>query len=62
MVNLVSEGTTTRAVTHGLGFAREVSDRVVFIDKGETVEVGSPKHFFENPREERTRSFLSKIL
>ena len=62
MVNLANEGMTMCVVTHEMGFAREVGDRVVFMDKGEIVEVGSPEHFFENPREERTRSFLSKIL
>ncbi len=62
MVNLAKEGMTMCVVTHEMGFAREVGDRVVFMDKGEIVEVGSPEHFFENPREERTRSFLSKIL
>jgi len=45
-----------------MGFAREVGDRVVFMDAGQIVEVGTPEHFFENPTEERTRSFLSKIL
>ena len=62
MVNLAKEGITMVVVTHEMGFAREVGDRVVFMDRGQIVEVGSPEHFFKNPQEERTRSFLSKIL
>lgn len=62
MVNLAKEGMTMVVVTHEMGFAREVGDRVVFMDAGQVVEVGSPEHFFKNPREDRTRSFLSKIL
>ena len=62
MVTLAKEGMTMAVVTHEMGFAREVADRVVFMDAGQIVEVGTPEHFFENPREERTRAFLSKIL
>ena len=62
MVNLAKEGMTMVVVTHEMGFAREVGDRVIFMDAGQIVEVGSPEHFFENPQEDRTRSFLSKIL
>ena len=62
MVNLAQEGMTMIVVTHEMGFAREVGDRVVFMDAGQIVEVGPPEHFFTNPSEERTRSFLSKIL
>ena len=62
MVNLAKEGITMVVVTHEMGFAREVGDRVVFMDRGQIVEVGTPEHFFKNPQEERTRSFLSKIL
>jgi general L-amino acid transport system ATP-binding protein len=62
MVNLAKEGMTMIVVTHEMGFAREVGDRVVFMDAGQIVEVGSPEHFFTAPREERTRNFLSKIL
>lgn len=62
MVGLAQSGMTMIVVTHEMGFAREVGDRVVFMDSGQIVEVGSPEHFFENPAEERTRSFLSKIL
>jgi len=62
MRDLASEGRTMIVVTHEMGFAREVGDRVIFMDAGQIVEVGSPEHFFQNPTEERTRSFLSKIL
>ena len=62
MVNLAKEGMTMIVVTHEMGFAREVGDRVVFMDAGQIVEVGSPEHFFTAPREERTKNFLSKIL
>jgi general L-amino acid transport system ATP-binding protein len=62
MVSLAKEGMTMMVVTHEMGFAREVGDRVVFMDAGQIVEVGSPEHFFTNPQEERTKSFLSKIL
>ena len=62
MVALAQEGMTMCVVTHEMGFAREVGDRVIFMDQGQIVEVGPPDHFFESPREERTRAFLSKIL
>ena len=62
MVNLAKEGMTMIVVTHEMGFAREVGNRVVFMDAGQVVEVGPPEHFFTNPQEERTKSFLSKIL
>jgi len=62
MVNLAKEGMTMVVVTHEMGFAREVGDRVIFMDAGQIVEVGSPEHFFSNPHEARTRAFLSKIL
>jgi general L-amino acid transport system ATP-binding protein len=62
MVNLAKEGMTMIVVTHEMGFAREVGDRVVFMDAGQIVEVGSPEHFFLAPRESRTKAFLSKIL
>jgi ABC-type polar amino acid transport system ATPase subunit len=55
-------GMTMVVVTHEMGFAREVADRVVFMDQGVIVEEGRPEHFFKNPREERTKLFLSKIL
>jgi general L-amino acid transport system ATP-binding protein len=49
-------------VTHEMGFARSVADRVIFMDRGEIVEQGTPQTFFSNPREERTKLFLSQIL
>ena len=62
MKDLANEGMTMICVTHEMGFAREVADRVVFMADGEIVEVGTPEHFFTNPQEERTRLFLSQIL
>jgi polar amino acid transport system ATP-binding protein len=62
MRQLADEGMTMVVVTHEMGFAREVADRVVFMDGGVIVEQGRPDAIFSNPREERTRSFLSKIL
>jgi general L-amino acid transport system ATP-binding protein len=55
-------GMTMVVVTHEMGFAREVADRMVLMDQGVIVEEGTPEHFFQNPREERTKLFLSKIL
>ena len=62
MIELAQSGMTMIVVTHEMNFAREVADRVVFMADGEIVEVGTPEHFFQNPREERTRLFLSQIL
>ena len=62
MKDLATEGMTMIVVTHEMGFAREVADRVVFMADGEVVEVGTPEHFFTNPQEERTQLFLSQIL
>jgi general L-amino acid transport system ATP-binding protein len=62
MKDLAEEGMTMICVTHEMGFAREVADRVVFMADGEIVEVGTPEHFFTNPQEERTKLFLSQIL
>ncbi len=62
MKDLATEGMTMICVTHEMGFAREVADRVVFMADGEIVEVGTPEHFFTNPQEERTQLFLSQIL
>ncbi|MFT7474035.1 MAG: general L-amino acid transport system ATP-binding protein [Verrucomicrobiales bacterium] len=62
MKDLANEGMTMICVTHEMGFAREVADRVVFMADGEIVEVGTPEHFFTNPQEERTQLFLSQIL
>jgi ABC-type polar amino acid transport system ATPase subunit len=62
MKNLAREGMTMIVVTHEMGFAREVSDHVIFIADGVIVETGTAEHFWENPQEERTQLFLSKIL
>ncbi len=62
MVTLAKEGMTMAVVTHEMGFAREVADRVVFMDHGVIIEVGTPEHFFQNPENERTKLFLSQIL
>ncbi len=62
MLALAREGMTMVVVTHEMGFAREVADRVVFMDGGVIVETGEPATFFANPREERTKRFLEKIL
>ena len=62
MRELAADGMTMIAVTHEMGFAREVADRVVFFDEGALVEQGTPDHFFDNPREDRTKLFLSQIL
>ena len=62
MKELARSGMTMIVVTHEMGFAREVADRVVFMADGQIVEVGTPEHFFESPREERTKLFLSQIL
>ena len=62
MKELAQSGMTMIVVTHEMGFAREVADRVVFMADGEIVEVGTPEHFFESPSEDRTKLFLSQIL
>jgi len=62
MVGLARDGMTMLVVTHEMGFAREIADRVVFMDRGEIVEQAPPKDFFANPKSERTRLFLSQIL
>ncbi len=62
MQDLAEEGMTMICVTHEMGFAREVADRVVFMADGEVVEVGTPEHFFTRPQEDRTKLFLSQIL
>ena len=62
MKTLAREGMTMVVVTHEMGFAKEVADRVIFMDAGSVVEVGTPKHFFENPEHDRTKLFLSQIL
>lgn len=62
MKELAHEGMTMAVVTHEMGFAREVATRVLFMDSGRILEQGKPEDLFSNPREERTRSFLSKVL
>ena len=62
MKELALSGMTMIVVTHEMGFAREVADRLVFFDEGALVEQGTPQHFFENPTEDRTKLFLSQIL
>ncbi|NQW17435.1 MAG: amino acid ABC transporter ATP-binding protein [Chloroflexi bacterium] len=62
MVELAQSGMTMLVVTHEMGFAREVADRFLFFDAGEIVEEGTPEHFFTNPKEDRTKLFLSQIL
>src|SRR4026208_2010395 len=62
MVQLAEDGMTMLCVTHEMGFARQVADRIVFMDEGQVVEMNEPKAFFDNPQHERTRLFLSQIL
>lgn len=62
MTDLARDGMTMICVTHEMGFARSVADNVVFMDEGEIVEMNPPKEFFDNPRSERTRLFLSQVL
>ena len=62
MIELAQENITMVCVTHEMGFARQVADRVIFMDDGRILEQGSPEHFFENPENPRCRDFLAKIL
>jgi general L-amino acid transport system ATP-binding protein len=62
MTELAQDGMTMIVVTHEMGFARQIADRVVFMDMGEIVEINAPTEFFEHPRHERTKLFLSQIL
>ena len=62
MKTLAQSGMTMMVVTHEMGFAREVADRIIFMEEGQIVEVGTPEHFFTNPTEDRTKLFLSQIL
>ena len=62
MKNLAKAGMTMIVVTHEMGFAKEVADKVVFIDKGQIVESGTPKQVLDNPKESRTKAFLNKVL
>ena len=62
MKELAQSGMTMVVVTHEMGFAREVATRVIFIDDGKIQEENTPKEFFENPKNQRLRDFLSKVL
>jgi general L-amino acid transport system ATP-binding protein len=62
MIDLAEEGMTMLVVTHEMGFAKSVADRVMFMDEGQIVEQNTPHVFFENPQHERTKLFLSQIL
>ena len=62
MKTLAMEGMTMVVVSHEMGFAAEVADRVIFMADGKIVEAGSPRDLFDHPKEERTKSFLSKVL
>ena len=62
MRDLARDGMTMVVVTHEMGFAREVADRLVFMDAGVIVEAGDPREVLANPRHERTKAFLSKVL
>jgi len=61
-MDLSREGMTMIVVTHEMGFAREVADEVIFMDEGRIIERGTDVSFFENPKEQRTKDFLDKIL
>ncbi len=62
LIDLAESGMTMICVTHEMGFAKQVADRVVFMDEGAIVESNKPVPFFENPQSERTRKFLSQVL
>jgi general L-amino acid transport system ATP-binding protein len=62
MIELAEEGMTMLCVTHEMGFAKTVADRVIFMDQGQIIEENAPEPFFNNPQSERTRLFLSQIL
>jgi general L-amino acid transport system ATP-binding protein len=62
MIDLAGEGMTMLVVTHEMGFARQVADRVIFMDQGQIVEMNAPKEFFSNPKSPRTKLFLEQIL
>ena len=62
MVNLAEEGMTMLCVTHEMGFARQVANRVIFMDAGQIIEANEPNEFFAHPQHERTKLFLSQIL
>ena len=62
MTSLAHDGMTMLVVTHEMGFARQVADRIVFMDNGEIVEINAPEPFFANPQHERTKLFLAQVL
>ena len=62
MVELAKSGMTMICVTHEMGFARQVADRIIFMDEGEIVEQNSPEEFFNNPKSDRTKVFLDQVL
>ena len=62
MVALASDGITMLVVSHEMGFARQVADRMIFMDDGQILEINKPKSFFDHPQHERTRLFLQQIL
>jgi len=62
MKQLATEGMTMAVVTHEMGFAREVADRVIFMDKGYIVEEGTPEKIFSNPENQRTKEFLARVI
>jgi general L-amino acid transport system ATP-binding protein len=62
MVSLAEEGMTMLCVTHEMGFARQVADRVIFMDAGQIVETSDPHTFFKNPQHERAKAFLSQVV
>ena len=62
MKSLAEEGMTMMVVTHEMGFARQVADRVIFVDDGKILEQGAPEEIFSHPKEQRTKDFFSKIL
>jgi general L-amino acid transport system ATP-binding protein len=62
MIGLAEEGMTMLVVTHEMGFARQVANRVIFMDEGQIVEENEPEEFFHNPQSDRTKLFLSQIL
>ena len=62
MVELAHEGMTMLCVTHEMGFAKQVADRVIFMDRGQIIEENVPDQFFDNPQSDRTKLFLSQIL
>ncbi|MBN9055317.1 MAG: amino acid ABC transporter ATP-binding protein, partial [Rhizobiales bacterium] len=62
MRELAADGMTMMIVTHEMGFAREVADRIIYIDQGTILETGQPDAFFDNPQNERARSFLARVL